>query len=30
MDPSYIYFKDINIDQDNSFTADFSKENEIE
>ena len=30
MDPSYIYFKEINIDQDKSFTADFSKENEIE
>ena len=30
MDPSYIYFKEINIDQDNFFTADFSKENEIE
>ena len=30
MDPSYIYFKEIDIHQDNSFTADFSKENEIE
>ena len=30
MNPSYIYFKEINIDQDNSFTANFSKENEIE
>ena len=30
MDPSYIYFKEINIDQDNSFTAEFSKENEME
>ena len=30
MDSSYIYFKEINIDQDKSFTADFSKENEIE
>ena len=30
MDPSYIYFKEIDIDQDKSFTADFSKENEIE
>ena len=30
MDPSYIYFKEINIDQDKSFAADFSKENEIE
>ena len=25
MDPSYIYFKEIDIDQDSSFTADFSK-----
>ena len=30
MDPPYIYFKEIDIDQDKSFTADFSKENEIE
>ena len=30
MDSSYIYFKGINIDQDKSFTADFSEENEIE
>ena len=30
MDPSYIYFKEINIDQDNSFTAEFSKENKKE
>ena len=30
MDPSYIYFKEINIDQDNSFIAEFSKENEME
>ena len=30
MDPSYIYFKEIDIDQDKSFTADFSKENEVE
>ena len=30
MDPLYIYFKEINLDQDQSFTADFSKENEIE
>ena len=30
MDLSYIYFKEIDIDQDKSFTADFSKENEIE
>ena len=30
MDPSYIYFKEIDIDQDKSFTAGFSKENEME
>ena len=30
MDPSYIYFKEINIDQDNTFTANLSKDNEIE
>ena len=30
MDPSYIYFKEIKIDQDNTFTANFSEENEIE
>ena len=30
MDPSYIYYKDINIGQEKAFTADFSKENEIE
>ena len=30
MDPSYIYLKEINIDQDKSFTAEFSKEHEIE
>ena len=30
MDSSYIYFKETNIDQDKSFTADFSEENEIE
>ena len=30
MDLSYIYLKKIDIDQDKSFTADFSKENEIE
>ena len=30
MDPPYIYFKEINIDQDKSFSADFSKENKIE
>ena len=30
MNPSYIYFKEINIDQDQRFTVNFSKENEIE
>ena len=30
MDPSHIYFKEIEVDQDNTFTANFSKENEIE
>ena len=30
MNPEYIYFKEIKIDQDNTFTANFSKENEIE
>ena len=30
MDPSYIYFKENKIDQDNTFTANFSEENEIE
>ena len=29
MNPSHIYFKEIDIDQDNTFTADFAKENEI-
>ena len=30
MDPSYIYFKEIKVDQDNTFTANFSEENETE
>ena len=30
MDPSHIYFKEIEIDQDNNFKANFSKENKIE
>ena len=30
MDPSYIYFNQIDIDQDNTFTANLSKVNEIE
>ena len=30
MDPSYIYFKEIKIDQDKTFTASLSKDNDIE
>ena len=30
MNPAYLYFKEINIDQDETFTADFSKKNQIE
>ena len=30
MNPSHIYFKEIDIDQDNTFTANFAKENEIQ
>ena len=30
MDLSYIYFKEIKSDQHNTFTANFSDENEIE
>ena len=30
MNPSHIYFKNMNIDQDQTFTLYFSKENEIE
>ena len=30
MDPSYIYFNEIDINQDNTFTANLSKDNEIE
>ena len=30
MDPSYIYFKETKIDQENTSTANFSEENEIE
>lgn len=30
MNPSYVYFKDLDIDQDKTFTLNFSKENEIE
>ena len=30
MNPVQIYFKEINIDQDQTFTINFTKENEIE
>ena len=30
MNRAYIYFKEIDIDQNETFTADFSKKNEIE
>ena len=30
MDPSYIYFNEIDINQDNTFTANLLKDNEIE
>ena len=30
MNPSHIFFKQLDIDQDNTFTADITKENEIE
>ena len=30
MSPSHIFFKEIDIDQDNTFTANIAKENEIE
>ena len=30
MNPLHIYFKEIDIDQNNTFTANFAKENEIE
>ena len=30
MNPSHIYFKEIDIAQDNTFTANFTKETEIE
>ena len=30
MDPSYIYFKEIKIDQDKTFTASLSKDSDIE
>ena len=28
MNPSYIYFKEIDVDQDQTFTVNFSKKNE--
>ena len=30
MNPVYIYFKELDIDKDDSFTLNFSKDNEIE
>ena len=30
MNPVHIYFKEIDIDQNQSFTINFAKENEIE
>ena len=30
MNPVHIYFKEIDIDQDQTFTINFTKENEIE
>ena len=30
MNPSHIYLKEINIDQNQTFTINFAKENEIE
>ena len=30
MNPAHIYFKEIDIDQDDTFTIHFTKENEIE
>ena len=30
MNPSYLYFKELDIDRDNVFHLNFSKENEIE
>ena len=30
MNPSYIYFKELDIDSENIFSPNFSKENEIE
>ena len=30
MNPAYIYFKELDIDKDNSFTLNFSKDNQIE
>ena len=30
MNPAYIYFKELDIDKDNNFTLNFSKDNQIE
>ena len=30
MNPSYIYFKELNIDSEDTFDLNFSKSNEIE
>ena len=30
MNPSHIYFKDLDINDDKTFTLNFAKENEIE
>ena len=30
MNPVYIYFKELDIDKDDNFTSNFSKDNEIE
>ena len=30
MNPAYIYFKELDIDNDNNFTLNFSKDNQIE
>ena len=29
MNPAYIYFKELDIDKDNNFTLNFSKDNQI-
>ena len=30
MNPAYIYFKELDIEKDNNFTLNFSKDNQIE